>query len=881
MFVVLIVFLVSLSFVSADDLPWDFYGYVKDVDGNALNNSVINVTLWTMGGGAPSCMGSNSTTSYNHSTNGVGWFNVSITANSSWLYKPVITHRNSTTNAVDFVGQALPTFPFGEFNDTFDINFYLRDAGTLNLTAVNRTGDRVQFWYQVKDAKLSYTIEEEWDNMVDEAIIYVPRDRNYSVMIFANESMPVSFSWNNFSAESDYDIDDLSTYNVTIHTVHKQFNLSDGGVRVSGYINTSGISGWDEFKIVPYLLETENMVYLGDDAGVPLNMSFGSDYPSSDEYNLATGWYNITLPAAVETSNFILFATARNGTTYYGGYRNLTLNFTSPDEDGFNFTMYGLLGDAANITRDDFASGVKSVNISTAKQSFNLINTTENVTLESVSAYFEISVDYSDYDCKEITFMINLDNSDGILSIPLLNVTGIKEMNVYSTDYAPRRIDKMSVSEIRSNNNITMASFNPGDIDGALEDSQIFVKFYYSNSTCDVPNPDDACQIGAFGPDESQTRDSFSPLSVIIGGGKLSFRMGYGNINIHYVDVDLLASGPPDMMFENDAGSSESSTSFENAIKFGSAGPSIYDYVLISFPYTEGSTTTTGLNEENDVNMSIPTLYDEDWNTIWSTTSNGTSGDALAGNYSHYSARSSEWETLIQSKNCTKNVSDFNVTNPCYVDTTNNMIWVRLPHFSGVDPTITGYLLTATSNDDDDTSSSGGGGGGTLSGYWNATYVASDEQFGLGYTRELAVATRIKVEINKTFHYVGVVDISSGGEVTINVSSDNPQQVVLDPGESAKFDVDNDGYNDILVTLNKVLSSKVEVSIKAIHVAMTEEEKQAKEGTVGGEEVEEEEEEGSKLWIWITLGVLAVVVAGLGIYYYLYVMKKRIWGYKI
>ena len=45
---------------------------------------------------------------------------------------------------------------------------------------------------------------------------------------------------------------------------------------------------------------------------------------------------------------------------------------------------------------------------------------------------------------------------------------------------------------------------------------------------------------------------------------------------------------------------------------------------------------------------------------------------------------------------CTTNVSIFNATNPCYLDTTNNRIWIRLPHFSGNKPSVTGCVVTAT-----------------------------------------------------------------------------------------------------------------------------------------------------------------------------------------
>ena len=185
--------------------------------------------------------------------------------------------------------------------------------------------------------------------------------------------------------------------------------------------------------------------------------------------------------------------------------------------------------------------------------------------------------------------------------------------------------------------------------------------------------------------------------------------MGVGDVLVSYINVDMLASGPPDAMFEDDNTISEgTSGGFSKAMRFGSNGPTIYDYVLISIPYTEGSTSTSGLNESADVNISIPLLYDEDWNVMWNTSSNGTAGAALAANYTHYEANSAEWETLMGNNTCVTNVSQFNETNPCYIDTTNNRIWIRLPHFSGTGPSVSGSSIIATSNPP-----SGGGGSST------------------------------------------------------------------------------------------------------------------------------------------------------------------------
>jgi hypothetical protein len=298
------VFLIIISFISLAS-AWTFNGTIRDVDGNYLNNTLVNITFWTMGATGPSLAGSNSTTS-----NALGWFNLSVYENSSYMYQPVIRHTNSTTSSLDFIGQSLPQFPYLEFANTSDLGFYLRTAGTINITAVNRTGDRVTFRYQVKDTKLGYPIAGEFNNPVSEAIVYVPRDRNYSIMIYPDQAMPISFDWTNFTSNSSYTIaTGLSAYNVTTRTVQKTFNSTDNLIRLTGYIQNStrnDFADWNEFAVVPYLLEPGNMIYLGENAGMPYNMS--AWYDQSDNYNLTSGFYNITLPGPAESATYILFA---------------------------------------------------------------------------------------------------------------------------------------------------------------------------------------------------------------------------------------------------------------------------------------------------------------------------------------------------------------------------------------------------------------------------------------------------------------------------------------------------------------------------------------------------------------------------------------------
>lgn len=692
LFGVLLIFLVLILLNLAS--AFEFNGTVYDINGNRLNNSVVNITVRNTNGF--SVVGYNFTM-----TNASGWFNLTVAENTNWMYEPKITHSNGSY--VDYIGQTLPAFPASLFSDLRNTVFYLREGGSVNITAINSTAGRISFKYQIKDQKLGYSIAQKFDSNVNEIVVNLPRDRNYSVMIYPDASMPVSFNWNNFSSGASYNVSNLSSYNFTTRTLHYKFNTTMNFPRVSGFINYSGIGGWDEFTVVPYLMEPGNMVH-ADFGDMPYNIS--GALGQTDFHNLTSGFYNITLPSTpAETSNILLFATARNGSTYYGGFRNIS-SLGSGGLTQFNFSaMSILLGSARNISMDTLTGG--NINISTAKQTFNIVNSTNN-TLTSISGHIEATLDYSTLGAIEFTWM--LDISQGTTStfyLPLLNATGVKEINAFvgGGDYTPKKLS-YTQNQIQTFRNITINSFSPNAIDSVLAASSITMGLYISNSSCDIPNPSSSCTIGS-----STSMQDFNPMSAIIGGGRLSFRMGTGGILVHYVNVDMLASGPPDALFDSSATNRNSGSSFDNAVRFGSQGPTVYDYVLVSIPYSE--TAGSGLNDAGDVNISIPVLYDDNWNIIWNATANGTNVGALSGNFSHYSSRSGEWSQLLNQTGCGKtaitDASQINSSSPCYVDTTNNRVWIRLPHFSGTGPSVIGGVVASSTTTTSSTSESGGG----------------------------------------------------------------------------------------------------------------------------------------------------------------------------
>ncbi|MDO8564117.1 MAG: hypothetical protein Q7R87_03850 [Nanoarchaeota archaeon] len=801
---ILIVFLIN--FVTG----FEFNGTVKDVDGNLLNNSVVNITVRSTSGFT--VVGYNFTT-----TNASGWFNMTVNENAAWMYEPKITWRNLTTGAIEWIGQNLPAFPQEMLSQVAGTTFFLKQGGTINITAINITGSKISFKYQIKDQKLGYSIASNFDSSVNETIINVPRDRNYSIMIFPDNSMPVSFNWDNFSASQSYNISNLSNYNFTTKTLRYQFNTTMTIVRVSGFINYSGISGWNEFTVVPYLLEPGNMVH-SSFGSMPYNLS--GFIGQTDNHTLTNGSYSISLPSTpAETSSILLFATARNGSNYYGGFRNIS-NLGGGGLTQFNFSaMSGLFGTASNISMDTITGG--KINISTAKRIFNIVNST-NSTLNTVGAHIEVTVDYSNQEAIEFTWMDDISQgSVSTFSLPLLNSTGVKEMNAFVSggNYAPKRTS-YKVSQLQNPVNVTVNSFNPNAIDSVLTASSITMALYISNTTCDVPNPASTCLLGG-----SQNMGSFNPMSAIIGGGKLSFRMGVGNISVHYVNVDMMASGPPDALFDSSTTDSTSGT-FASALRFGSGGPTIYDYILVSIPYTEGISSQTGLNETGAVNISIPLLYDDNWNIIWNATANGTGAGALAGNNSHYSARQSEWANLLNQSTCvTNNITSsslINSTSPCYIDTSNNKIWVRLPHFSGTGPSVTGNVVTAvtsttSSSSSSSSSSDGGGSGATVNSFWKNTYDYSGKDLSeqKSLTSNLATGGRVRIKFAGEIHHVGLVEVNSNS-AKINVSS-TPQQAILKIGENAKFDLNDDSYYDLLAFLKAINNSKAELVISSIY----------------------------------------------------------------
>jgi len=856
--------LLSLSAVTA----LTFRGFVYDVNGNSLNNTNVSVLIRNMNTWAE-------VSNPSAASNASGAFNFTIDEDSSYGYQISVIHTNASTNSVDYVGKSLPLLPYQQFTALDNISFYLQEAATINITVRNNTEvQTIGFGAQIKDTGMGYPVSCTGfvPSTGKNYICYVPKNRNYSVMVYPSQGSterftPVSFFINseNLSASANYNFTDrnganLSWFNSSQVVIHKQFNVTQSLAWIYG--NISRVSGsatvWNNFTVIPFLLEPGNMIFMANGI-LPYNASFWRGPGFSDLY-FSDGRYNLTVPyAPAETNNYLFLAVAQNNSIVYGSYRNISVS----GDTSVNFTMYGLLGESSTINMTNSSGGVFAVNVT--KQKFNIVNSTNSI-ISSLAAHAEFTVDYTSFNSTlpTFTFMDDLTGQgDGVFSFPLLNISGIKEANIFSQTYAPKRVPSKTVAELSANSNITLSTFNPGAIDGSVASSGISIYLYKSNSTCDVPNPPSSCLLT-----DSATMASFNPIKSVFGGGKISFRMGTSSgILVHYVNVDLLASGPPDALFDNKAGTSETTGSFANAMRFGSAGPTIYDSVLVSIPYSEAA--GTGLDDSKAVSMSIPYLYDDSWNIVWNVSANGTDTSALAGNNSHYSAKQSEWGNLTTAKTCaTANVtlnSAINATNPCYIDNSSNRIWIRLPHFSGTGPSISG-TLTAAATTTTTTSSSSSGTSDATGEVWYVSYYpkATELESAEGYNAQLIYKGRAVFKVGTENHQVGIVKIDSTlKQVTINVSS-IPQTAVFNIGDEKKFDVNADGYYDVYVKLKDITTTaRADIIIKTIHEQMSSAlTTGAAETSVIGTGAEEKTEASSlkKTIIWIVVIVVLVAV---------------------
>jgi PGF-pre-PGF domain-containing protein len=540
--------------------------------------------------------------------------------------------------------------------------FFASESDDTVTDFVITDGGIKKFMFMVKDTKLGYPVKEQFTTFVKQATVNVPAGRNYSIMLYPDRAMPVSYNLNNIS---DYG---------TSPKIDIVFNITEKMKWVSGYVNYNGGQDFDYIRVVPYLLEPGKMIFTS--YPMPYNMSawrepFGT---MSDSYTPSEGFYNISMVGSAMGADVMLFITAKNGSNYYGGFQNLTLYVDTPDVTELNLSLQPLLGSAKNISMDNAANFAQKINVSTAMRTFKLQNTTGAT---PNNAFVEFTVDYTSYfpNSTSFSWMVEVSRTaNGTFALPVIQAN-VKEINIYTPDFAPRKTSLKASELLGDPVQINLTSFKPGGIDEIFTD--LVLNLYVSNSTCNVPNPPAGCSLLPAGVD----LDQFNPLTVILGGGDISFRMTKisNNITVHYNLVDLLASGPPDALFDSNSSTTTVDGTLAEAWRFGSSGPTIYDSILLGIPYNESKYPDT-----YDFTVRIGVFYDEDWNVIWNISENTTA--QIPDDYKAYLA--DKYNAYVNSSKSPMPCSKTNATSTCFVNTTENRIWIQIPHFSGIAPQV-------------------------------------------------------------------------------------------------------------------------------------------------------------------------------------------------
>ena len=182
--------------------------------------------------------------------------------------------------------------------------------------------------------------------------------------------------------------------------------------------------------------------------------------------------------------------------------------------------------------------------------------------------------------------------------------------------------------------------------------------------------------------------------------------------------------------------------------------------------------------------------------------------------------------------------------------------------------------LAAASTDTSSSSGGGGGGGATAESFWTSTFTISNTQFESGFSQSLGIRGRIKFTVNGSEHSVGIINMTETS-ATINISS-TPQQAVFNIGDIKKFELTNDNYYDVKVTLNSIASGKANVSIvkisELIPVVSTPTTPQTTTEKIQ-EKINEitEQTRGWKFWTVIILIAIVIVVV---VYLVMKKMKK-------
>ncbi|PIN87324.1 hypothetical protein COV19_00385 [Candidatus Woesearchaeota archaeon CG10_big_fil_rev_8_21_14_0_10_44_13] len=750
-FSVFVLFAAMLISLCANASAFVWVGYIKNSTGSYVEGANVSVNSYD-----PAAMNTIAAT-YSALTNSSGYFAVTVTEGAGYMYEPKI--RVYSGNLALEVGPSLPIFPLEVFQMGLNgTTLHTQDAVSINLTMYRGedANNLTTFSGQITDADKGYFIQSFSSS--NGTMAYLPSDRNYTISVYGG-GPPVSYTLNNISSySSPKRIDFKENTSVTFYSLT--------GYAIVTENNTADVN----FTGFYYSDFTGNMVFLED---VPHPMYEG------DNVNPGTGYYNLSLPGGAP---MLLMVYANDSSKHYMGLLNLSMT----QDRELNVTLHTLAG----TYRAD------SSVINTSRVQIDVKDASTGAAI-SGGGFVEIETTYSTtYTDLTIKWEKDISSDTNSLNVSLFNSSTAK-ITIFSSNYAPRKYKAGTAALNAANATITVGLYTMNLSTDTGTELDMNMVFYKSNSTCDVISPPAGCLMSNFSSD-----DQFNPMQALLGGD-VSMRLVQDNgVVVHYADVDMLKSGPPDIMMTPNGANATSGASFESAWKFGSKGPDTYDHILIGVPYNPAT-----LDEASSVNLSIPVLYDEDWAPQWNTTTMGT-----GVNLTDYAAYDSTWFSSA-GMNCNA-AANLSQGQNCSMNTSTNMVWLRLPHFSAVGPTLKGTAVVATTTTTTTTTSSGGSGGGSVSGAAAATGTALSEAS--VDTGPALAGDVIKFALEKGSTTTYSFDIITVRADNVDIKLSTGEKSVIRLGEPKEFDMNNDGSNDISINLYSIKGEKAYMKISMV-----------------------------------------------------------------
>jgi hypothetical protein len=248
--------------------------------------------------------------------------------------------------------------------------------------------------------------------------------------------------------------------------------------------------------------------------------------------------------------------------------------------------------------------------------------------------------------------------------------------------------------------------------------SGVQIEFVTYNSTCNRPSPPNSCYLSNINSNfrvEGGSAQQFDSQNFVMGGTQnILIKDNNTNTSVLIIGLSMDQSSIPNMEFDTNP-IQQSQNGSAQVRRFGSLVPSnSIESAWLATPYN-----ASAINESLNFSIDIPYLYDDDGNLAWNVSANTSS--QVPSQYQDYSAY---YPGIATNASYLKGIQCFalndtniaNTSRKCLVDTTLNLIWLQVPHFSTIGAQGAGQPVTTASSSSSSSSSSSNNGG-TYGGY--------------------------------------------------------------------------------------------------------------------------------------------------------------------